>query len=175
MAFEYAYSLDGMAVSSIKDFPLDTVTNYQNGVGTNGYKKGDLVYLNGGLVTRTKNQATPKAVGVLEGIAFTGLVAQGQPYAAVNSSFTSSSTDMTRNPNGIGKIRVETDSVYRVPVAAGKIATNANVGVAYGISQDATGDQTVDITNVANPVVKVVDISKDGTKVFVIMATNNTF
>lgn len=178
MPFEFAYSLDSSAVSAIKDFPLDTVTNYQNGVGTNGYKKGDLVFLNAsGLIARSKDAASNKAIGVLEGLTFTGLVQQGQPYAATNSSFTASVTDTTKYPNGLCKIRIESDSVYRVPVKSGQTATNANLGVAYCISQDATGDQTIDITKTTagQTLVKVVDYSKDGKFVFVIMASNTTF
>jgi hypothetical protein len=67
MAFQMAYSLDGSGVSSIQDFPLDTLANYQSGAGTNGYKKGDLVSLNaGGKIYRTK-AADVKAIGVIEG------------------------------------------------------------------------------------------------------------
>lgn len=175
MAFQFAYSLDGSAVSNVKDFPLDTLANYKSGAGTNDVKKGDGVLLNAGLIRRQANVASPKIIGVVEGVEFTGLVAQGQPYAATNSSFTASATDTTRYPNGVVKVRIESDSVYRIPLKTGQTATNANVGVAYGLSLDAAGDQTVDITNVSNLAVKIVDISKDGKTAFVIVNSNNTF
>lgn len=175
MAFQFAYSLDSSAISTIKDFPLDTVVNYQNAVGTNGVKKGDLVFLNAGLVRRTTNVATPKAIGIVEGTEFLGLVAQGQPMAAVEAAQTAQAVSTTRNPNGVVKVRVESDSVYRVPVKSGQTAAQANVGGQYGISQDAAGDQTIDLTQVTNILVKVVDYSVDGKTVFVIMSTNTTF
>lgn len=175
MGFVFSYSLDGTAHSDIKDFPLDTLTNYQNGTGTNGYKRGDAVFFNAGLLRRVNNAAGAKAIGVLEGVEFVGLVAQGQPYAAANASFTASAVDTTKYPNGIGKVRVETDSVYKVPLKAGQTASNANLGVAYGISVDAAGNQSVDTTNVANPVVKIVDYTPDKLSVLCIMSTNNTF
>lgn len=177
MAFEFAYSLDGSHVSSIKDFAADTATNYKNGVGTNGVTKGDLVYLDTttGLVRRTINQASPKASGVVEGTEFTGLVAAGQPYVATNASVTASATNTTRYPNGVVKLRTESDSVYRVPVKSGQSASAAIVGKAYGISQDATGDQSVDLTQTTNTVVKVLDYDAAKNAVFVILSNNNTF
>jgi hypothetical protein len=175
MAFQFAYSLDGSAVSNIKDFPLDTVANYKSGAGTNDVKKGDGVLLNAGLIRRQANAASPKIIGVVEGLEFTGLVASGQPYAAVNSSFTASATDTTKFPNGVVKVRVESDSVYRIPVTSGQTATNANLGVAYGISLSAAGDQTVDLTNTTNLAVKVVDRSADGKTVYVVVSSNSTF
>lgn len=166
MSFVFAYNLDGSNTSVVNDFPLDTATNYKT-AGTNGVTKGDLVFLNAGLLRRTNNVASPKASGVLEGTEFLGLVAQGQPYAATNSSFTASAVDNTLYPNGVGKIRRDTTAVYRVPVKAGQTATNANIGVSYGISLDAAGDQTVDLTNVTNLLVKIEGFQPDGKVVYV--------
>jgi hypothetical protein len=166
MAFQFAYTTNGQSVGVVNDFPLDTLENYQNGTGTNGVKKGDLVVLNNGLVRRADASAT-SALGVVEGTEFTGLVAQGQPYAATNSSFTAEVLDTDKNPNGVVKVRVNADAVYRVPVKSGQTATNANIGGEYGIATDASGDQTVDLTSTTNTVVKVIDISKDGKFVFV--------
>lgn len=169
MAFVYAYSLDGDGTNVVKDYSLDTVSNYQNGTGTNGVTKGDLVFLSGGLLRRAAvATVSGTAIGVLEGQEFIGLVAQGQPYAATNSSFTASSIDTTKNPNGVGKVRVDKSSiVFRVPLKSGQTAANSNIGVAYGISVDASGDQTVDTTNTTTTHVKVIDYTKDGKSVFV--------
>jgi hypothetical protein len=146
---------------------LETTGNYPFGVGTNGVTKGDLVVLASGLLKRVKDQATPKASGVLEGTEFLGLVAQGQPYAATNASATASAVNTTLFPNGVGKVRRDLAAVYRVPVKAGQTAANANVGVSYGISQDAAGDQTVDLTSVTNVLVKVEGFTPDGKQVYV--------
>lgn len=171
MAFEFAYALDGAAVSTIKDFPLDTLANYQSGAGTNGFKKGDLVSLNAsGKIIRTK-AADTKAIGVVEGFEFTGLVAQGQPYAATRASFTDSAQDTSKYPNGVVKIRVESDSVYRVPVSGSAPV----LGTAYAIVLDAAGDQKVNQASVVNPLVKVVDYDASKNVAFVILASNNTF
>lgn len=166
MAFEFAYSLNGNLASLVKDLPLDTLTNYQNGTGTNGVKRGDLVFLNNGLVRRT-GATTGQAVGVVQGKEFMGLVAQGQEYAATNSSFTAEALNTTKYPNGVVKVSMDHDAVYRVPVKSSQTATNANIGKSYGIAVDAKGDQTVDLTNTTQTVVKVIDISKDGKTVFV--------
>lgn len=164
MAFQFAYSLDGGNAAAISDMALDTAANYKSS-GTNGPTAGDLVFLSGGLVRR--NAATTGAgIGVLEGVEFTGLIAQGQPYAATNSSFTSEAIG-TRFANGMGKVRQDKAAVYRVPVKSGQTATNANVGVSYIISIDSAGDQTVDTTVSTTPAVKVIDFSKDGKFVFV--------
>lgn len=166
MAFQFAYTMDGQSVGVVNDFPLDTLTNYQNGTGTNGVKKGDLVVLKDGLVRRA-NASVTSALGVVEGTEFTGLVAQGQPYAATNSSFTAEVLDTNKNPNGVVKVRVNKDAVYRVPVKSDQTATKANIGGEYGIATDGSGDQTVDLKNTTNTVVKVIDVSKDGKTVFV--------
>lgn len=171
MAFQMAYSLDGSGVSSIQDFPLDTLANYQSGAGTNGYKKGDLVSLNaGGKIYRTK-AADVKAIGVIEGFEFTGLVAQGQPYAATRASWNDSAQDTTKYPNGVVKVRVETDTVYRIPYTGGTPV----IGTAYAIVLDAAGDQKLNVASVVNPLVKVVDVDTATTMAYVTMASNNTF
>lgn len=169
MAFTFAYSLDGDGNNVVKDYSLDTLTNYQNGTGTNGVKRGDLVFLNAGLVRRAGAATTSgTGLGVLEGGEFTGLVAQGQPYAAVNSSFTASSINTTKNPNGVGKVRADkTSCVYKVPAKSGQTLANANIGVAYGIAVDATGDQTIDTTNTTATLCKVIDYTPDGKYAFV--------
>lgn len=167
MAFEFVYNLEGDTDSAVMDYPLDTLANYQNAVGTNGVTKGDLVVITAGLLKRVKDVVTPKASGVLEGTEFVGLVAQGQPYAATNTSFTASAVNSTLFPNGVGKIRREPQSVFRVPVKAGQTAANANIGGSYGIFQDAAGDQTIDLTSVTNVLVKVEGFTPDGKKVYV--------
>lgn len=168
MSFVFAYNLQGKANDVVRDLPLDTVTNYKNAVGTNGVTKGDLVYQPaGGLIIRSKNVTTPpKAIGVLEGVEFLGLAAGGT-YAATNTSFNANSINLTRNPNGVGKVRRDPNAVYKVPLKAGQTATNANLGVSYGIFQDAAGDQTVDTSQTTNVLVKVEDYSADGLSVFV--------
>jgi hypothetical protein len=175
MSLEFAYSLDGSAVSNIKDFALDTAANYKAAGGTNDVKKGDLIYLDAttGLVRRT-GATTNKAIGVLEGTEFLGLVASGQPFAATNASLTASAVDTTRYPSGVAKIRTESDSVYRIPVNTGTV-TNANLGKAYGVILDAAGDQKLDTSNVTQTVLKVIDFSKDGKTAFVMMSSNTTF
>lgn len=178
MAFQFAYSLDGASVSTIKDFPLDTLANYQSGAGTNGYTKGDGVLLSSGLLRRQANVASPKIIGVVEGFEFMGLVAQGQPFAATNAAQGTSATDTTRFPNGVAKIRIESDSVYRIPVyqtGAVTTATNAHLGGSYGLGLTAAGDQQVDLNNSTNLAVKIVDRSDDGKTVFAIVASNTTF
>ena len=109
MAFEFAYSLNGNLAPVVKDLPLDTLTNYQNGTGTNGVKRGDLVFLNNGLVRRT-GATTGQAVGVVQGKEFMGLVAQGQEYAAANSSFTAEALNTTKYPNGVVKVNMDNDT-----------------------------------------------------------------
>lgn len=165
MAFVFAYALDGNGASPVADLALDTLVNYKT-AGTNGVTKGDLVFLNAGLIRRTNNVASPKASGVLEGTEFVGLVAQGQPYAATNASNTASAVSTTLFPNGTGKVRRDPAAVYRVPVNSGT-ASNANVGVSYGIALDAAGDQKVDLTNTTNLVVKVEGFTTDGKFVYV--------
>jgi hypothetical protein len=168
MAFEFAYSTDGSAVLIVKDLPLDTAANYKTS-GTNGVTRGDLVFQNAGLLRR--NGATTGAgIGVLEGTEFNGLVAQGQPYAATQASFTASVTDVTNNPNGIGKVRTDKSAVYRVPVnqsGAVQTAANSHRGNTYAIAVGADGDQKVDLNTTTTPAVKIVDFSKDGKTVFV--------
>lgn len=171
MAFEFAYALDGAAISTIKDFPLETLANYKSGAGTNDWKKGDLVSLNAsGKIIRTK-AADAKAIGVIEGFEFTGLVAQGQPYAASRASFLDSAQDTTRYPNGVVKVRIESDSVYRVPVTG----SAPTLGTAYAIVLDAAGDQKVNQASVTNPLVKVVDYDATKNVAFCILASNSTF
>lgn len=189
MALEFAYSLDGSSVSNVKDFPLDAggtaSSGYNTGIsgltGTNPYfpKKGDLVYLNAGLLRKSYNVASPKASGIIEGFEYTGIgqaasATNPNNYAAANASNTSSVTNTTKYPNGIAKVRIESDSVYRIPVNAGT-AGNANVGNSYNVVLDTTGDQKIDLTLSTNPVFKVVDYSPDGKTAFVMMNTNTTF
>jgi hypothetical protein len=164
MAFVFAYSLDGNHANIIKDFPLDTPANFP----VADQKKGTLVNQVSGLL-RKMGAASGTSVGVLEGGEFTGLVAAGQPYAATKSSFTDAATDVARNPNGVGKVRLDKSSVYRVPVyqtGATVTATNAHIGGSYAINL-ATGDQQVDLNVTATPSVKVIDRSNDGKTLFV--------
>lgn len=163
MAFQFAYSLDGDGASVSKDMPLDTLANY----GTGGVKRGDLVFQSAGLLRKVQvATASGSAVGVLEGQEFTGM--GGGIYAAVNSSFTASAINTTKNPNGVGKVRNnKSDSVFKVPVKTGQTAANANLGIAYGIFIDANNDQQVDLTNTTNTFCKVLDYTPDGKYVFV--------
>lgn len=165
MAFTFAYDLTGDGTSVVKDFSLDTVANY----GTGGVKKGDLVFQNAGLLRKaTAATASGTSLGVLEGQEFTGLIAQGQPYAATNSSFTASAINTTKNPNGVGKVRNnKATSVFKAPVKSGQTAANANLSVAYGLFVDANNDQQVDLTNTTATLVKVLDYTPDGKYVFV--------
>lgn len=165
MAFQFAYDLTGDGTSVVKDFPLDTAGNY----GTGGAKKGDLVYQNAGLLRKAgAATASGTSLGVLEGQEFLGLIAQGQPYAAVNSSFTASAINTTKNPNGVGKVRNnKATSVFKAPVKSGQTAANANLSVAYGLFVDANNDQQVDLTNTTATLVKVLDFTPDGKYVFV--------
>jgi hypothetical protein len=171
MAFQYAYSLDGASSSTVKDYALDTATNYKTGAGTNDMKKGDLVFLNAGLVRRaTAATATGTSLGVVEGGEFLGIATAGTTYAATNSSFTASSIDTTRNPSGVTKVRIDKADIYRVPVnqaGALQTATTTQIGVSFNIILDAAGDQKVDLNLSTVPTVKVIDFTKDGKTVFV--------
>lgn len=170
MAFQFAYSLDG-DVPVAKDFPLDTAVNYNTGAGTNNVKKGDLVIQTSGLLRRAVAASAGAVIGIVEGTEFTGLIAQGQPMAAVNSSFTASAIDTTKNPNGVAKVTNDKPTaVFRVPVsqASGTITlTSAMIGSSYQIILDAAGDQTVNLNLTATPCVKILDFSKDGKTAFV--------
>jgi uncharacterized membrane protein len=165
MAFQFAYTLDGEAASPVKDFALDSAANY----GTGGVKKGDLVFLSGGLVRKVQAATVANSgLGVIEGQEFVGLVAPGQPYAATNTSFTSQAINTTKNPNGVGKVRADKSSVvYKVPVKSGQTAATANVGTAYGIALDGNNDQSVDLTVTATAQAKVIDYTTDGKFVYV--------
>jgi hypothetical protein len=165
MAFQFAYDLTGDGTTVAKDFSLDTAGNY----GTGGLKKGDLVFLNAGLVRKTLAATTTgTSIGVAEGGEFTGLIAQGQPYAAVNSSFTASSINTTKNPNGVVKVRNnKATSVFKVPVKSGQTAATANVGSTYNVFVDANNDQQTDLSLQTVPHVKVIDFTADGKFVFV--------
>lgn len=160
MALVYSYSLDGNHASPVVDQALDTATNYKNAVGTNGVTKGDLVFSAAGLIKRTINAATPKAIGVVEGTEFLGLVAAGQPYAAAKGSFNASAIDTALYPNGVVKVRKDPLAVYKIPVNT--TATVANRNIAYGIIQDAAGDQKLDLTQTTNALLKIEDITADG-------------
>jgi hypothetical protein len=182
MAFEFAYALDGSSISTIKDFPLDTV-----GVASSGYnvgianttkpKRGDCVFLNAGKLRKQYDVVTPKAVGVIEGFEFLGLADAGSTYAATNASSTFEGTNTTKFPNGVAKVRIETDSVYRVSPKSGQTVTASLIGGSYNIFVDTANgnDQLIDITASTNSVVKVVDVDLAKNKLYVIMATNNTF
>lgn len=164
MAFQFAYALNGDGTGVVKDYPLDTVGNY----GATP-KKGDLVFLSAGKLRKVV-AATPSgsAIGNLEGQEFLGLVAQGQPYAATNSSFIANATDATKNPNGVGKVRQDkTASVYKVNAKAATTIGAANIGVAYGIAVDGNGDQSIDTANTTTTHVRVIDYTPDGLYAFV--------
>lgn len=182
MAFEFAYALDGSSISTIKDFPLDTLgtasAGYNVGVAnTIKARKGDCVFLNAGKLRRQYDVVTPKAIGVVEGFEFLGLADAGTTYAATNSSFTFGGIDTVKFPNGVAKVRIETDSVYRVSPKNGQTVTAGLIGGSYNIYVDTANnnDQQIDITLSTNSVVKVVDVDIAKNKLYVIMATNNTF
>lgn len=171
MAFQFAYSLDSNPNQVIKDFPLDTIANYKTGAGTNDAKKGDVVFQSAGLLRRSV-ATTGTALGVMEGQAFLGLIAQGQPYAATNVAFQAEAVDVALNPNGVGKVRMDKAAVYRVPVAqtgATQTATNAHLGGSFALFLDAAGDQRVDLNVTTTPAVKVIDRSSDGKTLFVVL------
>lgn len=156
MAFEYLYSLDGTIAPVVNDFALDTLSNYQNTTGTNGVKRGDLVFIDAtsGLIKRSKAGAGVLATGVLEGQEFMGLVAAGQPYAATQASFTAEAINVTKNPNGVGKVNIDKMTVYKVPASAA--VTAAHLGKVYGILNAASGDQSVNLADTTNTCVKVI-------------------
>lgn len=156
MAFEFMYTLANTTAPNVNDLPLDTLTNYQNTTGTNGVKRGDLVFIDAtsGLVKRSKAGAGILATGVLEGSEFMGLVGAGQPYAATQASFTAEALNTTKFPNGVGKVNVDKTSVYRVPSSAA--VTPAHIGKVYGILNGGTGDQTVNLADTTNTAVKVI-------------------
>jgi hypothetical protein len=184
MALEFARTLDGSDGMQIQDFALDTwavaAAGYNQGITGNSAapKKGDLVYLSAGKLRRCADAAGQEPIGIIEGFEFVGL---GGPAtatnpvdnSAVNAAFTASVTDTTRYPNGVAKVRTANNAVYRIPVVT--TAGLANVGIAYGITVAATGDQSLDLTETTNTVVKVVDYSKDGKTAYVVPVTNPTF
>lgn len=161
MAFVFAYSLDSNAAQAIVDLPLDTAGNFAVAQQT----KGSLVKSVSGLLQKCGTGAAGTgAVGVLEGGEFTGLVAQGQPYAATNASQIASATDTTAFPNGVGKVRMDKAAVYKVKASAA--VTNANIGASYGITLTGS-DQTVNIADTTNLAVKVVQVDIPNQYVYV--------
>lgn len=118
---EFAYSLDG-GVGVIKDF------NFAAAYASTA-KKGDFVVTDasGNIVKVAAAGAT--ITGVLEGSEFTGLV----PGTA-NASKTAA---VTGAANGVGKVRINREAVYRIP--AGNI-TAANIGSTVGVTAAHAGD-----------------------------------
>lgn len=178
---EFAYALDAGNASEIKDFPLDswatTAVGYNQGItGVSAApKKGDLVYLNAGKLRRAYDAASLKGIGIVEGFEYVGIGgpatgANPVDSSVANASFIASVTDATRYPNGIAKVRVANQAVYRIP-ASGALS-NANVGVAYGLTVSAAGDQTLDLTETTNTYFKVVDFK--GTTAYVTLLSNPT-
>lgn len=183
MSLEFAYSLDGSDAMEIKDFPLDTwataAAGYNQGITGNSAapKKGDAVYLSGGKLRRAADAANQKVIGIVEGFEFVGLggpATSTNPVdnSAKNASYVASVTDAVRYPNGVAKVRIANNAVYRIPVAT--TAGPANVGAAYGITVAATGDQTLDLTETVNTVFKVVDYAPGGKIAYVVAVTNPT-
>lgn len=120
---EFAYSLDGGLV--IKDIELDA--------GYASPKRGDFVAINAsGKVAKLVGGTGTTVSGVLEGQEFTGLVAQGQPYAATNSF-----PFADAQKKAIAKVRLGKGAVYRIP--AGNV-TAANIGAAVGVTAAFAGD-----------------------------------
>lgn len=152
MAFLFAYTLTGDSANVIKDVPVDTAGNF----AVANRKKGTLVKMVAGLAQAAGTGAAGVGgIGVMEGEEFTGLIAQGQPYAAKNTSFTASITDTTAFPNGMVKVRMDKTSVYKVKGSVA--AANSHIGGQYGITLTA-GDQTVNIADTTNKVVTVVGV-----------------
>lgn len=143
---EFAYSLDGGLV--VKDFEIDS--------SYTAPKRGDFVVLNAsGKIVKTVALTGTAITGVLEGQEFTGLVAQGQPYAATN---TYPLADAAKR--SIVKVRIGKEAVYRVPVGN---ATAANIGAVVGF----TSAGAVDTAATAKPL-KVLDVQ--GAYAFVTVA-----
>lgn len=120
---EFAYSLNGSLV--VKDFEIDAAYTSP--------KRGDFVVINGsGKIAKTVAGTGTAISGVLEGQEFTGLVAQGQPYAATN---TYPLADAAKR--SIVKVRVGKEAVYRIP--KGNVAA-ANIGATVGFDANGAGD-----------------------------------
>lgn len=156
MAFEVAYSLQSNVISPAKDIPLH---------GTSTPKKGELVKLVTGLAQKTAT-AGGTSDGVMVGKEFMGLVAQGQEYAAPNAALTNVNIS---NANGTGKVILDKNIVYRVPVYQGgakdaPVAADRNSTFAINT---VSGDQQVDLNVTTTPSVKVIDWTPDGKFVFV--------
>lgn len=154
MAFIYAYSLSDEEIE-VKDFPLTgTVPAH-----------GDAVILNAsGQVTLAAANPTT-LLGVFEGANFQGLVASGQPYAAVT---------VTNNSQGttIGKVRVAGNAVYRVPyVTASGVPV---VGVKYGCTSGTApvgANAVLDKANTTQAIFTVVDVDTANAVAFVSINT----
>lgn len=132
---EFAYSLDGGLV--IKDYELDA--------GYASPKRGDFVVITNGKIAKVVALTGTTISGVLEGQEFTGLVAQGQPYAATNSF-----PFADAQKKAIAKVRIGKGAVYRIPKG------DATVGIAVGV--DANGAAAATAT--AKPLT-VVDVQGD--------------
>lgn len=143
--FEFAYALDGVQATPVLDFAPNA-----------GYtpKKGDIVKLNGTgeVIVGTAGAADTAVLGVCEGGNFTGLV-PGTPVVSTN------------NPGSIAKVRVDSASVYRIPLKAA--GATPVVGTKYGTIL-VSGDFQLDTAVVAaGAIYKVVSYDSVTRDVFV--------
>jgi hypothetical protein len=161
MAFSFAYNTNADGASVVKDLPRASA------YGTpNNFIKGDLVTLSSGQLVRA-TAATTSVAGVLEGWEFGGLVGTSFGGATETVAQASKTADVVGNSAyqyGLGKVRIGTAQVFRVPVKNG---VTPAIGQTGGVSVDGTtGDQQYDSAATGKPLT-VIDISKDGTVVFV--------
>jgi hypothetical protein len=135
---EFAYSLDG-GIGIIKDIALAATYNASTA------KKGEFVVTDGAGALIKAGANAAKITGVLEGIEYTGLVPN-----TVNASQTAS---VVGAANGVGKVRIGREAVYRV--AAGAIVAG-DIGKAVGIN----AAQALDLAQVNKPLT-ILDV-RDG-------------
>lgn len=166
MALVFSYNTQADAASVVKDFPKASA------YGTpNRFIKGDLVALSSGELVRASATST-SVVGIVEGWEFTGLQATSSgagTETVANASQTADVVANTKYANGLGKVRIGTTNIFRIPVKGGVTAV---VGQTGGVAVDGTtGDQTYDSAATGKPLT-VVDVSKDGTVAYVKINTS---
>jgi hypothetical protein len=145
MAFTYAYSLsNGNGAPEAPDFALTAAATYTPVLG-------DMVRFdaNGAVVAKhVVGDAASSKLGVSLGTNFIGLQTSG-----VNGAVTSS----IYNPSLLGKVIVDPDAVFRVPVSS---ASAIVIGTSYGITT-VSGDQQLDpAATSANNEFMVVDFDR---------------
>jgi hypothetical protein len=145
---------------------------------------GTVIYFGTALGSLTANTPYYVSSGAANGTSIT-VTALSAPETALSGVTTASSQTIAvyaalnpKFPFGVAKVRVESDSVYRIPVnQAGtiKTATQAHVGQSFQLVLDSAGDQTLNLNATANGTFKVVDVSKDGKTAYVIISSNASF